>query len=216
MSSSAPSPVEIARENSVSTPRNRKASSESDDAGTLKKHINNCRILTTADGRRILEKDVFSPIVTAKEKDNIGLLLERMLMGQYLLNVQQKNLANKITLIGTHVQSLEENVGGEQNVKLVQDFAEDFDLNLPFAQLQDFQNFDNQLEADRTIRKRFKSTLSDLFTTDISVTLAQKNMIQKYISRSVIMQYTAQKKTDKKSLIFKNTEFYRAMLGTET
>ncbi|XP_033213993.1 uncharacterized protein LOC117171054 [Belonocnema kinseyi] len=97
--------------------------------------------------------------------------------------------------------------------KLTSDNKEkDFDLNLPFAQLQDFQNFENQLEADRMIRKRFKSTLSDLFTTDISVTLAQKNMIQKYISRSVIMQYTAQKKTDKKSLIFKNTRFYRAML----
>ena len=46
-----------------------------------------------------------------------------------------------------------------------------------------------------------KTTLSDLFTTDISVTLAQKNMIQKYILRSVIMQYTAQKKTEKKSYI---------------
>ncbi|XP_033212156.1 uncharacterized protein LOC117169760 [Belonocnema kinseyi] len=76
MSISAPSLIEISRGNSVSSLRKRKGSSESDDAGILKKQTNNCRILTTADGRGILKKDVFSPIVTAKEKHNIGLLLK--------------------------------------------------------------------------------------------------------------------------------------------
>ena len=80
-----------------------------------------------------------------------------MLMGQYLLNFQQKNIVSKLIHLGASLQGLEANFGNEQRVKLVQDFAEDFDFNLPFAQLQEFQTFDNQLETDRTFRKRFVS-----------------------------------------------------------
>lgn len=86
--------------------------------------------------------------------ENPGLLLERLLKGQDLIYVEQKNIIRVLSRISVLLEN-SSNIN-KCNTDIT-GFAEDNELNLPFETLSEFQKFDKSLEMDKIFRKAFVS-----------------------------------------------------------
>lgn len=86
--------------------------------------------------------------------ENPVLLQQRLLKGQHLIYVEQKNIMRALSRISFLVEN-SENINASK--AHLTEFAEDNELDLPFENLSDFQKFDKCLETDKVFRKAFVS-----------------------------------------------------------
>ncbi|XP_058796147.1 uncharacterized protein LOC131667015 [Phymastichus coffea] len=86
------------------------------------------------------------------------------------------------------------------------EFAEKYALELPLKELCDFLMFDQILKENPDVRRDFMSMLPCLVDRHNLISKSTTNILRKFISRSVVMRFTVQKKISDK-IILKDTQF---------
>ncbi|XP_066583349.1 uncharacterized protein [Prorops nasuta] len=90
-------------------------------------------------------------------------------------------------------------------------FAEKYSLNLPFKTTGEFSNFNDNLSQNEDFTRDFELSLTPLLNPDNIPSKTAVNILKKYMSRDLALQYTVIKKVPGKEVL-KNTLFFKFIL----
>ncbi|XP_051155834.1 uncharacterized protein LOC127287953 isoform X2 [Leptopilina boulardi] len=146
----------------------------------------------------------FNPETTEEERDNPILLFERIVKAIHLLYLEQNELKRLI------IDLTPVNANQPLQKSLPELLEEKYCLYIPVKTMEEFEKLNQLILLEKPFRKEFKSSVLVLLNKDNVLSRSLRNVLKQFISRDVIINYTAQKQVENKA-IFKSTEFCKVL-----
>lgn len=182
------------------------------------------------------DENIFSEVITEKEKENSCLLFLRILKALNIIHLNQldvqrtlrdvMNLTKNNDLESTFfkkfnfilpITTVDENLTmNNNNNDLQQAFFAKFNLIKPISTVDEFILFDDELKLNSTFRENFTQMLKFFIDNDNTLLQCVNKVLNECIAEEVRAQYNATTITESSSRIFRDTEFYKILLDSIT
>ncbi|XP_043462006.1 uncharacterized protein LOC122498377 [Leptopilina heterotoma] len=155
-----------------------------------------------------LESDTLSSSLSSSHVEVRQSQLDEILAICRINEMYLKELLNKERILNAKVEQL---LSDKNVVSKYYNFAEEHKLGIPFQEMEDFEKFEESLLSN-DFKVKFESSLSMHFDSTLNTRKTITNILKKYFSKNLALNFVAMKVTGDKK-IFKNTMMFTSMLN---